>query len=207
MTGRLPDDYFAGLYAGAEDPWSLQSRWYERRKYAITTAVLPHPRYRHAFEPGCSVGVLTELLAARCDRVTSTDVAQPALDATRRRLIGAGAQDRVRLVRQSVDEPWPEMDFDLVVLSEVCYYLHPATLRAVLDREIPRLSPGAIVLAAHWRHPVAEYPMTGDEATDLIDRTPGLHPLGGYRDADVAVGVWDTGSADSVATRTEVPGA
>ena len=48
-------------------------------KYAITMAMLPHPSYRHAFELGCSVGVLTEPLAARCDHVTSTDIAEAAL--------------------------------------------------------------------------------------------------------------------------------
>lgn len=149
MTERLPDAYFERLYAGAADPWSRESRWYEQRKYAITTAVLPHPRYRHAFEPGCSVGVLTELLTTRCDRVTATDLAVPALDATDQRLVRAGLRDSATLLRRSLDEPWPAGDFDLVVLSEVCYYLQPATLRAVLDREVPRLASGATVLAAH----------------------------------------------------------
>lgn len=206
MSDRLPDEYFDRVYTDAADPWRLESRWYEQRKYAITTAVLPQQVYRHAYEPGCSVGVLTEQLAARCDRVTSTDVAVPALDATHRRLVGAGLRDRVSLLRRSIDESWPAEGFDLVVLSEVCYYLQPATLRALLDREVPRLMKGATVLSAHWRHPVADYPMTGDQATELIAATAGLHHLGGYRDADVLVEVFDTGSADSVAERTGVPG-
>ncbi|HKV18953.1 MAG TPA: SAM-dependent methyltransferase, partial [Mycobacterium sp.] len=54
MTSRLPDDYFDRVYEGSADPWRLGERWYEQRKYAITMALLPHPRYRHAFEPGCS---------------------------------------------------------------------------------------------------------------------------------------------------------
>ncbi|MCK0175799.1 SAM-dependent methyltransferase [Mycolicibacterium sp. F2034L] len=208
MTGRLPDGYFERVYADAADPWSLQSRWYEQRKYALTTAMLPHPRYRHAFEPGCSVGVLTELLLQRCDRVTATDVAVPALDATRRRLVRAGVGERAHLLRRSLDEPWPADEFDLVVLSEVCYYLTPATLRAVVDREVPRLvTLGATVLVAHWRHPVADYPMTGDDVRDLFASTAGLHHLGGYRDADVVIDVFDTASAESVASRTAVPGA
>ena len=63
------------MYAGVGRPVAAGDRWYEQRKYAITMALLPYRRYRHAFEPGCSVGVLTEQLASRCDRVTSTDVA------------------------------------------------------------------------------------------------------------------------------------
>jgi cyclopropane fatty-acyl-phospholipid synthase-like methyltransferase len=194
------------MYTESADPWQLQSRWYEQRKYAITLALLPYARYRHAFEPGCSVGVLTEQLAGRCDHVTATDVAVAALDVNHHRLVGAGCRDRVTLVQASLDEPWPAAGCDLVVLSEVCYYLDPAALRAALDREVPRLTPGATVLAAHWRHPVADYPMSGDRANDIIGATAGLHHLGGYHDADVAIDVFDSGSSRSVAERTGIPG-
>ncbi|HTI74005.1 MAG TPA: SAM-dependent methyltransferase [Mycobacterium sp.] len=194
------------MYTESADPWQLQSRWYEQRKYAITLALLPNARYRHAFEPGCSVGVLTEQLAGRCDHVTATDVAVAALDVNHHRLVDAGCRDRVTLVRASLDEPWPATGCDLVVLSEVCYYLAPAVLRAALDREVPRLAPGATVLAAHWRHPVADYPMSGDRANDIIGATAGLHHLGGYHDADVVIDVFDSGSPRSVAERTGVPG-
>jgi methyltransferase family protein len=153
------------------------------------------------------VGVLTELLSRRCDRVTATDVAASALDATHRRLVQAGQRDGATLLRASLDQPWPSTTFDLVVLSEVCYYLQPATLRTVLDREVPRLAPGATVLAAHWRHRVADYPMSGDQANDVIAATAGLHRLGGYRDADVAIEVFTCGTTLSVAAQTGVPGA
>jgi SAM-dependent methyltransferase len=206
LTPRVPDDYFDRMYAESPDPWHLQERWYERRKYAITLALLPYSRYRHAFEPGCSVGVLTQLLTARCDHVTSTDIVTAALDSAHRRLTASGCRDRVTLLRRSLDDPWPPGHFDLVVLSEVGYYLQPDVLRAVLDRELPRLVHGATVIAAHWRHPVPDYPMTGDHANDIVGATPGLHLIGSYRDADLAIEVFDTASATSVAARTGMPG-
>ncbi|RDH76414.1 methyltransferase domain-containing protein [Mycolicibacterium moriokaense] len=207
MTARMPDAYFAEMYAAATDPWQLQDRWYERRKLDITMAVLPHSRYRHAFEPGCSVGTVTERLAARCDRVTATDVVPAALEATDRRLTGSGSRDRVTLLQRSIDDGWPATDFDLVLLSEVGYYLRPDALRAILDRELPRLTNPATVVAAHWRHRVADYPMAGDETNGVIAATSGLHRIGGYRDQDVVIDVFDTAAPDSVATRTGVPGA
>lgn len=207
MTARLSDAYFDRLYAQSADPWQLGERWYEQRKHALTLACLPRPRYRHAFEPGCSVGVLSELLARRCDRVTSTDVAEPALEATRRRLTDVDLHAGVTLLRRSIDDPWPSATFDLVVISEVAYYLQPRTLRAVLDREVPRLPIGATVVAAHWRHAVEDYPLTGDAANAIIGETAGLYRLGGYQDADVAIDVFDTESARSVAAHTGVPGA
>lgn len=204
---RLPDTYFEKLYADSSDPWELGVRWYEQRKYAITMALLPNQRYRHAFEPGCSIGVLTELLTGRCDRVTATDVASAALQGADRRLAAAGRRDQVTLVRRSLDEPWPPGPFDLVVLSEVGYYLQADRLREVLDRECPRLLRGAIIVAVHWRHRVDDYPIPGDRVNDVVAATSGLHLIGSYRDADVAIAVFDTGSPASVATRNRVPGA
>lgn len=195
------------MYAESADPWQLESRWYEQRKYAITTALLPYPRYRHAFEPGCSVGVLTAQLLRRCDHVTSTDISVGALDATSQRLTAAGVRDRVTLLHGSLDQRWPAGPFDLVVLSEVCYYLQPEVLREVLDREVPRLAKATTVVAAHWRHKVEEYPMAGDRANDIIGATPGLHHVGVYRDADVVIDVFDNVGGESVAARTAVPGA
>jgi predicted O-methyltransferase YrrM len=207
MTTRLPDAYFDRMYAGTDDPWELSTRWYEQRKYAITLALLPRRRYRHAFEPGCSIGVLTELLALRCDQVTAVDVADVAIRTADMRLRDAGFRGQVTLARASLDDAWPAGPFDLLVLSEVAYYLEATTLASVLRRECHRLRPGATVVAAHWRHAVADYPLTGDEAHTIIANTPGLASVGCYRDHDVVIEVFDNGDGQSVAVRDEVPGA
>lgn len=204
MSRPLSDTYFERLYEQADDPWQLADRWYEARKYAITMALLPSPRYRHAFEPGCSVGVLTDALAGRCDHVSAGDIASRALQATDHRLAASGRRDRVTLLKSSFDAHWPTGPFDLVVLSEICYYFEPAQLRKVLDDGRSCLAEGAHVVAAHWRHPVSDYPITGDQANAVVAATPGWFRLGGYRDEDVVVDVFDTGSGESVAARTAV---
>ena len=206
MSTRLPDAYFDRLYAGADDPWQLSTRWYEERKYAITLGLLPDRRYRHAFEPGCSIGTLTELLAQRCDHVTAVDVADAALRGADARLRKAGCRDRITLAQSSLDAAWPPGPFDLLVLSEVAYYLEADSLAALLGREIARLQPGAAVVAAHWRHPVADYPLSGDAANAVVAATRGLRSLGAYRDRDVVIDVFDTGDGRSVAAREELPG-
>jgi predicted TPR repeat methyltransferase len=207
VSSRLPDQYFADMYAEAPDPWRLSDRWYEERKYALTVAMLPLPQYRHAFEPGCSVGVLTEHLTHRCEHVTATDVAEAALDAARARLERGARLDRVTLRRLSLASEWPADEFDLIVLSEVAYYLAAPTLRGVLDRECRRLQPGTTIIASHWRHPVDDYPLTGDEANAVIADTDDVNLLASYLDDDVAIAVFVKGPAQSVATRGEVPGA
>jgi SAM-dependent methyltransferase len=206
-VGRLPDAYFDRMYADAHDPWQLATRWYEQRKYAITMALLPRSRYQHAFEPGCSIGTLTARLALRCDHVTAVDVADVAVQSADTRLRDGGVRGRVTLARSSLDKAWPPGPFDLLVLSEIAYYLDADALAGVMRRECPRLRPGATVVAAHWRHEVADYPLTGDAAHAIIARTPGLRPLGCYRDSDIVVEVFDTGDGQSVAARDHVPGA
>src|SRR3954449_9921542 len=63
----VPLDHFIGMYEAKTDPWDTATKWHDRRKYAVTVAGLPRERYRRCYEPGCSVGLLTRLLAPRCD--------------------------------------------------------------------------------------------------------------------------------------------
>ncbi|MBJ7451034.1 MAG: class I SAM-dependent methyltransferase [Blastococcus sp.] len=154
----LPGSYFDDLYASAEDPWSMRSRWYERRKYALTTAVLPRARYADALEVGCSVGELTAALARRSDALVAWDISAAAVELARRRTAG---DPGVRVEQRSLPgSPMPPSD--LVVLSEVLYYLDPGDLGQVIARLPEAVRPGGTLVAVHWRHPVADYPQTGD---------------------------------------------
>ena len=65
--------YFDRVYHEDRDPWGFETSAYERRKYALTVASLPKASYGSAFEPGCSIGVLTEMLAPRCEHLLATD--------------------------------------------------------------------------------------------------------------------------------------
>jgi cyclopropane fatty-acyl-phospholipid synthase-like methyltransferase len=169
--------------------------------------MLPQPTYRHALELGCSVGILTAALTARCDHVTATDIVQAALDETDARLRAASRRQHVTLQRTSIDYAWPADDFDLVVLSEVAYYLSENTLRQVMDRDVSKLMPSTTLLAARWRHPVNAYPLDGDRTNDIIGATPTLHQTAHYQDGDVAIDVFENTTPTSVAARTGVPGA
>ena len=85
--------YFDAMYSDDPDPWGFESRWYERRKYALTVAALPEPFYHSGFEPGCSVGVLTSLLAPRCDSLLATEIVPTAMARAEARLSGADHVD------------------------------------------------------------------------------------------------------------------
>lgn len=162
--------YFDEMYRSDPDPWQFESSWYEARKYALTMAALPDRRYRSAFEPGCSVGVLSSLLAERCDRLLATDIVPRVLDRARRRRPDT---DAVRFEVRAIPEEWPPGPFDLVVLSEIAYYFDGRALEGIVDRLVAGTTPGATVVGVHWRG-ATNYPLTGDQAHGIIDAHPRL---------------------------------
>lgn len=193
----LPPSYFDDMYAASEDPWGFTHRWYERRKRALTLALLPDERYTAAYEPGCSIGVLTRELACRCDRVFATDVAAAAVDAARR---ACGDAPHVTITRAGVLDGWPDHALDLVVLSEVAYYFGPADAERVAARAF---AAGGTVVAVHWRHPVTDYPLGGDQVHAILAEAAGhaqMSRLAQYADDDLLAEVWSA-NPQSVATR------
>ncbi|KRC35842.1 bifunctional PIG-L family deacetylase/class I SAM-dependent methyltransferase [Oerskovia sp. Root22] len=191
----LPVAFFDDFYRGRSDPWGFETRWYERRKRDLTLAALPRPRFRAGVEIGCSTGVLTASLAARCDRMTGVDLAQAPLDAARRRLGQA-----VELLRLEVPREWPPGRFDLVVLSEVGYYFSATDLETVIDRALESMSDDGVLVACHWRHPVAGYPLGGDEVHAALAARPGLARLARHLEQDFVLDVLVRPPAVSVAT-------
>jgi SAM-dependent methyltransferase len=152
----LSPTYFETLYAASSDPWGLASRRYEARKYAVTLAALPLARYRRVFEPGCSIGVLTRLLAERADHVLAMDVSLAAITAARR----GGPPRNVQLEHASVLEHWPDDRFDLIVFSELGYYFGESDLESFIGHAVAALEPYGHLVAVHWRQPVRDYPGT-----------------------------------------------
>jgi SAM-dependent methyltransferase len=190
----LPGDYFDALYAAHDDPWGLGSRWYEARKYSLTLACLPRARYRHAFEPGCSIGVLTEQLAPRCDSLLAMDVSPACLER-------AGARNlppSVRLVQGALPHDWPIDEFDLIVLSEVAYYLSSGDLEIVISHIQHSLSSDGHLVAVHWRPDVPDYPSNADEVHQALRNTFGLNVIAQYADKYVLIDVFASGAAGAL---------
>ncbi|HEY1484885.1 MAG TPA: class I SAM-dependent methyltransferase [Micromonosporaceae bacterium] len=182
----VDDAYFREMYASSPDPWSFAERWYDRRKYALTLAALPQERYRSGFEPACSIGVLSAGLAERCDSLLCTDLVDEAVDRARERLAG---YPHVTVRRQALPD-WPDGHFDLIVLSEVLYYLTDEELFDTLTNARASLEPGGHLVSVHWRHPVAEHRRRGDEVHAAVNHVDGLHRLAAYHDPDFRLDVF-----------------
>ena len=159
----------------------VEDRWYEQRKYAISLALLPAGRYGRAFEPGCSIGVLTHLLAQRCGTLLSCDVAAAAVQAAARRTRDL---PQVLLEQREIPGQWPQGRFDLIVFSEILYYFGDDDLERVLDHAAAALEPDGTLLAVHWRHHVADYPRSGNDVHRVLAARPGLARLVRHTEPD-----------------------
>lgn len=159
----LPPAYFDALYGRHSDPWGFATSEYEAGKYIAALAALPRDRYASALEIGCSIGVLTHTLALRCYEVLAIDVADVALQQAQKRNI---AHRHVRFERQQFPAAVPHGTFDLIVLSEILYYLDRPDLAdaALAIRALARA--GAHILLVHWLGPTPDYPLSGDQAAE-----------------------------------------
>jgi SAM-dependent methyltransferase len=196
----LPRSYFDDMYAGSADPWGLATRWYEQRKYACSLAVLPKQTYRSGYEPGCSIGVLSAALAKRCDHLLCTDQMAEPLERASLRLAGLS---HVEVGSQQVPREWPDGRFDLIVVSELAYYLDTADRELLWSRVAATLEPGGTLLAVHWRQAVPEYPCDGDQVHAELDRHPALRSVARQWDPDFRLDIYQPAASTvySVAQR------
>jgi SAM-dependent methyltransferase len=112
-------DFFENKYRQNADPWKFEDSPYEQARYAVTLRALKGHHYSRVFEPGCSVGVLTQALAGNCDRLEAIDISPTAVFRAQHRCHDL---PNVRIRCGSLPEAIPLGKFDLIVFSEIGYY-------------------------------------------------------------------------------------
>ncbi|HTA36507.1 MAG TPA: SAM-dependent methyltransferase [Solirubrobacteraceae bacterium] len=179
-ASRIGRERFERHYEASADPWGYRTSSYERDKYGATLAALPPRPLAHVLEVGCSIGVFTRLLAERCEQLVAVDFSARAIELAREQLHDLA---NVELARASFPEQTPPAAWDLVVCSEVLYYLDRKTFAEAIEWLRARLEQGACVLAVSWRGEGVEEPISGDEAHDALARELGRwHVLDARRD-------------------------
>ena len=163
--------FFEEKYKCNEDPWKFASSSYELRRYDAIINALSFRRYRRAFEPACSIGVLTEQLAIICDRVYATDISSTAVEQAvqRCRLL-----TNVSIKRGALPADIPGGTFDLIVFSEVGYYFKKPQLRSLIDQLMGSLESEGIFLAAHWLCSSSDHILDGNEVHEIVSSTKEL---------------------------------
>jgi SAM-dependent methyltransferase len=175
----LQPSYFEDLYSQNPDPWDFATSDYEAQKYQATINALPNQRYSNALEVGGSIGVLTALLAQRCDSLLSIDVSEIAQQQAISRCQNL---PQVRFEIAQIPQDYPDEMFDLTLLSEVGYYLNWQDLKTTQQLIIKHLDVGGHLLLVHWTLFAKDYPLTGDEVhNSFLELDTDLKHLIGWR--------------------------
>lgn len=137
---------FEAMYRLDIDPWRYATSPFERFKRGVLLAACGFGPFGRALELACGAGVTSRALAPRCLRLLALDSSATAIDAARRR---GGTTPGVRYLRATLPEGMPRGPFDLIVASEILYYLPPAALDGLLRRMERALAPGGRLVTLH----------------------------------------------------------
>nr|WP_254281324.1 SAM-dependent methyltransferase [Frigoribacterium sp. VKM Ac-2836] len=197
-AGVATEATFDRTHARRADPWRVTTRWYERRKRALTVASLPREHYGSVLEVGCSIGVLTGDLAPAADRLLALDVSSVAVEAARERLADL---PHVTVEQADAAADYPSGPFDLVVLSEVGYYLAPDAFGRLVDSIVDGLAEDGDVVACHWARPEGDFRQGAQDVHARLGADPRLHRVSHHVEADFVLDVFSR-DPRSVAQRT-----
>jgi SAM-dependent methyltransferase len=178
---------FDAHYRATDDPWHFADSPYEQLRYRSMLDALSRPRYRLAFEPGCSIGVFTRLLAARCEAILATDVSPTALEAARAR---CQRYPQVSFAHANLADARRFMPFDLVVLSELGYYFSASALRFLIRRLMMAAAPEFELLMIHWRGTSQDHLLSADQAHQCARRVLRITPRWSRRTTHYRLDSW-----------------
>jgi len=183
---------FETYYQGNDDPWGFRSRFYEKRKRDLLLASLPQERFGSCWEIGCSNGELAASLAERCDQLLATDGNERAVSLAHDRLAHLS---HARVKQSWVPGDWPDQAFDLIVLSEVAYYLSVDDLKAFMRQLTSRLSKGGVFAACHWRASIDGCELDGNGVHFLLTQSIPLHHACSHVEPDFLLDIWSWNEA------------
>lgn len=165
QKNSLPTSYFEAKYKTDIDPWRFRTSDYERQKYRATIGAFTRPHYRRGLELGCSIGVLTSLLAPHCNHLVALDGSPRAIAEAERQQLS-----NVTFEVACLPDKFPQSPFNLILLSEVLYYFSVSDLERLAQLCLDALEPGGEIVLCHWLGET-DYPLTGIQVSELFAAT------------------------------------
>lgn len=158
---------FETKFKANPDPWNYQHSRFEAFKRGVLMQACGSRAYGRGLELACANGVTTRLLASRCIRLLALDGSQTAVERARVRTsdLNNVVVQRAILPREMAAGP-----FDLIVISELLYYLSTREVTQLLRAVAAALAPGGRVVVLHHIVPfddVAISPAAAQEQATL----------------------------------------
>ena len=181
------EEFFDAMYQRDGDPWNFAADPYERQRYGRILEAVGAGPYRRVFEPGCSIGELTRLLAPRCGHLLASDISATAAAAAASR---CAEMSQVTVVHADLANQLPDGTFDLIVFSEIGYYFTRRRLAGVIDRLVDRLDHPGRLVAAHWTGRSPDHVLSGETVHRTIGDNDRLEPIISEIRPGYVLGVW-----------------
>ncbi|MBS1103491.1 methyltransferase domain-containing protein [Gluconobacter sp. Dm-62] len=169
IGGTWKPDVFERLFQDNPDPWDFEKSPYEQKKLARVLACLPVAPVSFLVELGCAIGVSTLALSEHCECLLAVDASENALVIARRRCQG---RKHISFLKAFLPTYYPVAEAsgcDLVVISELLYFLTPADITLLADMVMKSLKPDGHILLVNWTGQT-DTPCTGDDAAECFIR-------------------------------------
>lgn len=173
--------FFERMYRGGGEPWAYSERAVEMLRLERVAEMVAAHAPRSVLEIGCSLGMMTERLAALPVRLVAMDISATAVGRARERLVARGAAAPSLAVGSALRLPVAPASFDLVLAADGLngWELSRADRTAALDEIHRVLRPGGLALLTDHMRPerfgafvaeVAASPLRVTRVTYLHDR-------------------------------------
>lgn len=150
MNRRIDAAGFEAKFRDTIDPWNYAASPFEAFKRGVLLRACGAGARGRVLELGCAIGETSRVLARIGLRLVALDASPTALAEAGRRNAG---NPRVVFRRAVLPGGMPRGGFDLVVISEVAYYLTGRELDSLLRRVRRVTAPGGRVVVLHHVRP------------------------------------------------------
>lgn len=154
------------------DPWNYRASPFEAFKRRVLLHACGDRVFGRGLELACAIGETSRLLAPRCLHLLAVDSSPTALAQAREH---HGRVPNLVFAQAELPGALPRGPFDLIVASEIAYYLAPRRLDALLAGIEQALAPGGRVVVLHHLRPfgdAAQLPILAQRRMqDVLGRT------------------------------------
>jgi len=137
---------FEALFRKNVDPWNYVRSPFESHKRGRLLRACGDRVYERGLELACANGETTLQLAGRCLRLLAVDSSATAVREAKRRTAGL---PNVTVEEVLLPAQTPEGPFDLIVVSEILYYLSLTDMLTLLDQLDRALAQGGRLVVLH----------------------------------------------------------
>lgn len=136
---------FEAMFQRDPDPWDYASSRFEAHKRRVLLRACGPGRAVRGLELACANGETSRRLIRRCSRLLAVDASPTVIAEARRRV----PSRRVAFAVAHLPRETPVGPFDLIVVSELLYYLRRPDMDRLLDQLDGALAPGGRIVILH----------------------------------------------------------